>query len=43
MIEISATEIRQRLAAGLSVDYLTPEPVVDYIREHQLYRPAKTG
>ncbi len=40
MIEISATDIRRRVAAGRSIDYLTPQPVVSYIREHGLYRPA---
>jgi nicotinate-nucleotide adenylyltransferase len=38
LIEISSTQIRQRVRAGLSIDYLTPPAVVDYIRMHQLYR-----
>jgi nicotinate-nucleotide adenylyltransferase len=37
-LEISATAIRQRLAQGLSVRYLVPDPVVDYIDSHQIYR-----
>lgn len=37
-LEISATAIRQRLADGLSVRYLVPDPVLDYIETHQLYR-----
>jgi nicotinate-nucleotide adenylyltransferase len=37
-LEISATAIRRRLAAGLDVRYLVPEPVLDYIDSHQLYR-----
>ena len=37
-LEISATAIRQRLARGLSVRYLVPDPVLDYIESHQLYR-----
>lgn len=37
-LEISATAIRQRLARGLSVRYLVPDPVLDYIETHQLYR-----
>jgi nicotinate-nucleotide adenylyltransferase len=37
-LEISATAIRQRLAGGLSVRYLVPDPVLDYIETHQLYR-----
>lgn len=35
---ISATDIRARCAAGLSVADLLPPPVVDYISLHQLYR-----
>ena len=37
-LEISATAIRERLACGLSVRYLVPDPVLDYIESHQLYR-----
>ena len=36
-IDISATEIRKRVAQGLSIDHLVPEPVAEYIRKHQLY------
>jgi nicotinate-nucleotide adenylyltransferase len=36
-IQISATEIRRRVRAGLPIDYLTPPPVVDYIRKNDLY------
>lgn len=37
-LEISATAIRERLARGLSVRHLVPDPVLDYIETHQLYR-----
>ena len=37
-LEISATAIRERLARGLSVRYLVPDPVLDYIESHQIYR-----
>ena len=37
-IDISATEIRDRLARGASIGDLVPGPVADYIREHGLYR-----
>jgi nicotinate-nucleotide adenylyltransferase len=37
-LEISATAIRRRLAADLSARYLVPDPVLDYIESHQLYR-----
>jgi nicotinate-nucleotide adenylyltransferase len=37
-LEISATAIRRRLAAGLDVRYLVPDPVLDYIDSHQIYR-----
>lgn len=38
-IGISSTELRERLAGGLSVCYLVTEPVSDYIRRHRLYGP----
>ncbi len=37
-LEISSTDIRKRVREGRSIRYLTPEPVEDYIRQHQLYR-----
>ncbi len=37
-LEISATAIRRRLATGLSIRYLVPDAVVDYIDSHQIYR-----
>ncbi len=36
-IEISASEIRERVVQGLSVRHLVPEPVNRYIKEHRLY------
>ncbi|WP_319558543.1 nicotinate-nucleotide adenylyltransferase [Thiomicrorhabdus sp.] len=36
-LDISSTFIRQCLSAGESVDYLLPESVAAYIRDHQLY------
>jgi nicotinate-nucleotide adenylyltransferase len=36
-IEISATEIRRRVGAGLPIDYLVPLSIAEYIREHGLY------
>jgi nicotinate-nucleotide adenylyltransferase len=37
-LEISATAIRERLARGLSVRHLVPDPVLDYIETQQIYR-----
>jgi nicotinate-nucleotide adenylyltransferase len=36
-VDISGHDLRRRLAAGGSVDYLVPRPVRDYIMYHQLY------
>lgn len=37
-LAISATQIRKLLANGLSARYLLPDPVLDYIQTHSLYR-----
>ncbi|MGE5610873.1 MAG: nicotinate (nicotinamide) nucleotide adenylyltransferase [Bacillota bacterium] len=36
-IDISATEIRQRLASGRPIEYLTPPTVIEYIHRQRLY------
>jgi nicotinate-nucleotide adenylyltransferase len=36
-IEISSSEIRDRVARGLSIHQLVPEPVERYIQQHRLY------
>ncbi|MBE9478022.1 MAG: nicotinate-nucleotide adenylyltransferase, partial [Chloroflexi bacterium] len=36
-LDISASEIRRRVAQGLPVRHLVPGPVADYIREQGLY------
>ncbi|CAN9503365.1 unnamed protein product [Ophioblennius macclurei] len=35
--ETSATEVRRALRRGLSVKYLIPDPVIEYIHQHNLY------
>ena len=40
VIDISASAIRDRVARGLSVDHLVPQPVDKHIREHGLYTTA---
>lgn len=42
-IDISASAIRAAVAAGRSIRFLTPEPVVAYIRARGLYGPAETA
>jgi len=37
-IEISATDIRNRVHAGLPIYYLVPEKVLDYINKNNLYK-----
>lgn len=37
-LDISSTEIRRLLKNNFSIDYLVPEAVNDYIKEHQLYK-----
>ena len=36
-IDISSSDIRRRVQTGLSIDYLTPPAVVDYITARNLY------
>jgi nicotinate-nucleotide adenylyltransferase len=40
-LAISSTAIRETTAAGGSIRYLTPDPVVEFIRSHQLYSPTQ--
>lgn len=37
-LNISSSEIRQRVREGRTIRYLTPQPVVDYIAHYELYR-----
>lgn len=37
-IDISSTEVRARIAKGLSIRYLLPQSVITIIQNHQLYR-----
>jgi nicotinate-nucleotide adenylyltransferase len=39
--DISATDIRKRIAEGLPVSGLVPAPVEKYIKQHHLYSKAK--
>jgi len=37
-IEISATEIRERVSKNLPIEYFVPHSVEEYIKEHKLYK-----
>lgn len=37
-LDISASDIRQRIQSGQSIRYLTPDEVIRYIETHQLYK-----
>lgn len=37
-VDISATDVRRRVAAGRSIRYLVPDRVADYVAAHGLYR-----
>ena len=38
LLETSSTAVRQRVALGKSIRFMTPDAVVDFIREKNLYR-----
>jgi nicotinate-nucleotide adenylyltransferase len=37
-LDVSATLIRRRARRGESLRYLLPEPVIQYLQKHKLYR-----
>jgi len=37
-LDISASKIRHQIAQQLSVDFLLPEPVIQFIKQHNLYQ-----
>jgi nicotinate-nucleotide adenylyltransferase len=37
-IDIAGTDVRERVRAGRAVRYLVPDPVIDFIASHELYR-----
>ncbi len=40
-MDISSTDIRQRVSLGRSIRYLTPPVVIDYIKQHSLYQTVQ--
>lgn len=42
-IDVSATDVRSRIAGGRPVRYLLPDAVVAYIEAHDLYRTRGSG
>lgn len=43
MLEVSATQIRRKIAAGESVEDLLAPPVYTYIRQHSLYQNTENA
>ena len=43
VVEVSSSEVRERLAKGQSVEGYVPRVVLDYIEEHGLYRSVEDG
>lgn len=43
IIEISSTEIRNRIKDNLGIKYLVPEPLESYILNHKLYLQGDTN
>ena len=41
MPEVSSTQLREDIAAGVSITGRVPSPVIDYIEAHGLYRAAE--
>lgn len=39
-LAVASRDLRARIAAGKSIRFLTPDPVIDYIAEQRLYRSA---
>jgi nicotinate-nucleotide adenylyltransferase len=37
-LEVSATDLRRRVARGASIRYLVPDPVIEYIEKNRLYK-----
>lgn len=42
LVDVSSTDIRQRVAAGRSIRYLVPASVASFILEHKLYTCARS-
>ncbi len=38
LLAISSTQLRERIASGCTIRYLTPSSVIDYIEERKLYQ-----
>jgi nicotinate-nucleotide adenylyltransferase len=43
LLPISGSVVRRRVAAGRSVRYLVPDPVIRYLNDHRLYATADGG
>ena len=40
-LAISSTALREHIAQGSSIRYLTPDPVVEFVRSHRIYSSSR--
>ena len=41
-LEVASSELRERVRTGRPIDFLVPDPVIEIIRQHRLYRDPES-